>query len=222
MSVEIRVAEDAEQAARLAAEELAAAGGHIALGGGETPRRAYEFAASLRGDWNGVELWWGDERCVEPGDPLSNYRLVRESWLDRIGRLPVVHRIRGELGPEEAAAAYDEEIRGVRLDLAFLGLGPDGHTASLFPGSPALEERERAAVAAEPGLEPFVPRVTLTIPVLSAAPLVLFLATGSAKAEAVRRAFGSEAPDVPAGLVRSHPGRTVVVLDREAAGDLQS
>lgn len=220
--LEIRVAEDAEQAARLAAEELTAAGGHIALAGGATPRRAYEIASALRDEWSGAELWWGDERCVEPGDPLSNYRLVRASLLDRIGRLPVVHRIRGELGPEEAAAAYDEEIRGVRLDLAFLGLGPDGHTASLFPGSPALEERERAAVAAEPGLEPFVPRVTLTIPVLSAAPLVIFLATGSAKAEAVRRAFGSEEPDVPAGLVRSREGRTVVVLDREAAGNLQS
>lgn len=217
------MAEDAEEAARLAAHELVAAGGHIALAGGATPRRAYEVAASLRPDWHGVELWWGDERCVEPGDQLSNYRLARESLLDRVVRLPTVHRIRGELGPEEAAAAYDEEIRGVRLDLALLGLGPDGHTASLFPGSPALEERERSAVAAEPGLEPFVPRVTLTIPALSAARLVLFLTTGATKAEAARRAFGPEpGSDVPAGLVRSREGRTVAILDREAAAQLQS
>lgn len=224
--IEIRVADSAEEAAQLAARELvdgAAAGGHIALAGGQTPRRAYDVAGMLLPDWHRVDLWWGDERCVAPGDPRSNFRLVRESLLDGVSRLPTVHRIRGELEPEEAAAAYDEEIGGVRLDLAFLGLGPDGHTASLFPGSPALEERERAAVAAEPGLEPFVPRVTLTIPVLSAARLVLFLVTGEAKAEAVRRAFDSEPdPDTPAALVRSSDGRTVVILDRDAATQLQS
>jgi 6-phosphogluconolactonase len=220
------VAEDAGEAARLAARELMAAaaeGGHIAVAGGETPRPAYELASALQPDWHRVDLWWGDERCVPPGDPQSNYRLVRESLLDGLVRLPSVHRIHGERDPEEAAAAYDAEIRGVRLDLALLGLGPDGHTASLFPGGAALEERERAAVAAEPGLEPFVPRVTLTIPVLSAARLVLFLVAGAAKADAARGAFAAEPdPGTPASLVRSQEGRTVAILDRAAASGLQS
>jgi 6-phosphogluconolactonase len=221
MDVDIRVEDDAAGAV---AQELARAareGGHVAVSGGASPRPAYERAAARAPDWSAVTLWWADERCVPPEDTRSNYRLVRETLLDGLSRPPSVRRVHGEQSPEDAAAAYDEEIRGVRLDLALLGIGPDGHTASLFPGSPALAESERAAVAAEPGLEPLVPRVTLTIPALSAARLVLFLVVGEAKAEAVARAFGGEPdPAIPASLVRSAEGRTVAVLDAAAASRL--
>jgi 6-phosphogluconolactonase len=129
--------------------------------------------------------------------------------------------VRTELPPEQAAAAYDTELAGVTLDLALLGLGPDGHTASLFPNSPALDERERRAVAAEPGLPPWVPRVTMTIPVFEAARLVLFLVTGEEKADAVARAFaGPPDPGTPASLIRSRACRTVALLDPAAASIL--
>jgi 6-phosphogluconolactonase len=223
--IEVRVAADAGEAAEIVARELAGAavlGGHIAVSGGSSPGPAYERAATLAPDWSRVELWFADERCVPPEDSRSNYRLVRETLLDGLFQPPVVRRIRGELPPDEAADVYDAEARGLLLDVALLGVGPDGHTASLFPGSPALEERERAAVDAEAGLEPFVPRVTLTIPLLSAAALVLFLVVGAEKAEAVARAFGGEPePGTPASLVRSASGRTVAVLDPPAAGFLR-
>jgi 6-phosphogluconolactonase len=224
--LDLRVLDDAEQAAREVADELAAAARsrtQIAVAGGSTPRRAYEHAARLEPSWRLAGLWWGDERCVPPGDERSNYRLVRESLLDRIAQPPAVHRVRGELAPEEAAQRYDEEIRDVRLDLVLLGLGPDGHTASLFPGSPALEDTDRAAVAAEAGLEPFVPRVTLTRWKLGEAPVVLFLVTGEDKADAVALAFGGPPdPKTPASLVRSAEGTTVAVLDRAAASKLEA
>jgi 6-phosphogluconolactonase len=223
--VEIRVAADVGEAAEIVARELvdaAAQGEHVAVSGGSSPGPAYELAADIAPDWSGVELWFADERCVSPEDSRSNYRLVRETLLDRLSAPPVVHRIEGELPPEEAAEAYDAEASGLRLNLALLGIGPDGHAASLFPGSPALDERERAAVAAEAGLEPFVPRVTLTVPVLSAAALVLFLVVGEDKAEAVARAFAGEPdPATPASLVRSAEGRTVAVLDQPAASLLR-
>jgi 6-phosphogluconolactonase len=219
--VEIRVEQDPAQAA---AEELvraARAGGHIALSGGSTPRRAYELAAALEPDWSRADVWLGDERCVPPDDERSNLRLARESLVDRTERRPAVHPVRTELAPDAAAAAYDAELAGVTLDLALMGLGPDGHTASLFPNAPALDERDRRAVVAEPGLEPWVPRVTMTLPVFAAAPLVVFLVTGEEKAEAAARAFAGP-PDrgTPASLIRSQTGRTVALLDTAAAADL--
>jgi 6-phosphogluconolactonase len=130
-----------------------------------------------------------------------------------------VHRIEGELGAEEAAAAYDGLLGGVTIDLAVNGIGADGHTASLFPNAPALEERERRAVAADAGLEPFVLRVTLTPPVFGAAALVVYLVTGQGKAEAVRRAFAGEpSAETPASVVRGR--RTVALLDHAAASRL--
>lgn len=202
---------------------VARAGGHIALAGGSTPRRAYELAAGLEPDWNGAHLWWGDERCVPPDDERSNYRLAREALLDRIAAQPAVHRIETELGPEGAAEAYEREFAGVTLDLALLGLGADGHTASLFPNAPALSEPARRVVAAEPGLEPRVPRVTMTIPAFEDAAFVLFLVVGEDKAEAAERAFARPPdPGTPASLVRSRDGRTLTVLDQQAASHLQS
>jgi 6-phosphogluconolactonase len=222
VAVEIVVGDDP---ARSAADELAGAarrGGHLALAGGSTPRRAYELVAELEPDWSGAHVWWGDERCVSPDDERSNYRLAREALLDRIDRQPTAHRIEAERGPEPAAEAYDRELAGVALDLALLGLGPDGHTASLFPNAPALAERARRAVAAEPGLEPWVPRVTMTIPAFEEAALVLFLVIGEDKAEAASRAFaGPPDPATPASLVRSREGRTVALLDPAAAARLR-
>jgi 6-phosphogluconolactonase len=219
--VEVRVAGDALEAAEIVARELASAavrGGHIAVSGGSSPRPAYERAATLAPDWSGVELWFADERCVPPEDPRSNYRMVRETLIDGLFQPPVVRRVHGELPPVQAADAYDVDATGLQLDVALLGIGPDGHTASLFPHSPALEERERAAVPVEAAFEPFVPRVTLTIPILSTAELVVFLVVGEDKADAVARAFGGPPdPATPASLVRSASGRTVAVLDPPAA-----
>jgi 6-phosphogluconolactonase len=215
---------DADAAARSAAERLAAvaaAGGHVALSGGGTPGRAYELAALA--DWSRAHVWYGDDRCVPPDDERSNHLLVQRTLLARVAAQPAVHRIQGELEPEEAAARYDAELEGVTIDLALNGLGPDGHTASLFPGSPQLDVRDRRVVSGPAGLEPFVERVTMTIPMLNASRTLVFLVTGPEKADAVKRAFGG-APDpaVPASLVRSEAGTTVAILDRAAASLLDS
>jgi 6-phosphogluconolactonase len=209
----------ADDPAPACAEVLAQASGNVVLTGGRTPVRAYELAAELRPDWSDAELWWGDERCVPPDDERSNFGLAKRALLDRLETPPrAVHRIRGEEGAERAATAYDEELRGVALDFVLLGIGPDGHTASLFPHAPTLRERERRAVPAEAKLEPFVDRVTMTIPVLESAPLVVFVVAGKEKAEAVARAFvGPPDEATPASLVRSKNGRTVAILDPEAA-----
>jgi 6-phosphogluconolactonase len=221
--VDVRVVTTAEAAGEAAAaliSEAAAAGGHVGLSGGSGPRPAYERAGILRPDWSGVELWWIDDRCVPPADGRSNYRTIRESLLDGLARPPAaVHRIRGEMAPEDAAGEYDAALEGVVLDLAVMGLGPDGHTASLFPNAPTLDETERRAVAAEAGMEPFVPRVTMTRPVLGEALAMVYLVTGESKAEAVKRAFAADpSRETPASLVRGR--QTIAILDRAAAAHL--
>jgi 6-phosphogluconolactonase len=222
-NVELQVLDDAAAASEAAAGwigDAVDAGGHVGLSGGSSPRPAYERVGTLRPNWARVELWWVDERCVPPADGRSNYRTIRESLLDGLARPPaVVHRVRGELPPEEAAAEYDAALDGVTLDFALMGVGPDGHTASLFPNAPALDETERRAVAAEAGLEPFVTRVTMTPPVLSAVRTMVYLVTGEAKAEAVERAFAQPpSTETPASLVRGQ--RTIALLDRGAASRL--
>jgi 6-phosphogluconolactonase len=216
---ELHVVDDpAVPVAELLAEQ-ARRGGSIVLTGGSSPGPAYERAAALAPDWGNVTLWWGDDRCVAPEHEWSNYRLAKETLLDRLRAQPTVHRIGGELGAPEAAELYHRELDGVRLDLALNGIGADGHTASLFPGAPALEERERRAVAAEPGLEPFVERVTLTPPVFAATRLLVYLVTGKSKAEAVRHAFAEEPnADTPASLIRGV--ETMAILDAAAASQL--
>jgi len=223
--VELLVVDTAEDAAQEAGARLAAVagGGHIALAGGSTPRRSYEIAAARRSDWSGAEVWWSDERCVPPDDERSNYEMAHEALLARLDVPPrAVHRIRGELTPAEAADDYARELDERELDLVLLGLGPDGHTASLFPNSPALNERERPVVAAEPGLEPFVPRVTFSLPALGRARIIVFLVAGEEKAAAAARAFGDAEPDTstPASLVRSRAGETIAILDAAAASRL--
>jgi 6-phosphogluconolactonase len=220
--VELAVLDDAAAATEAAAQRIVEAvdgGGHIGLSGGSGPRPAYERVAILRPDWGGLELWWIDERCVPPSDGRSNYRLIREALLDGLAREPEVHRVRGELPPEEAADDYDAALEGVTLDLALMGIGPDGHTASLFPNAPTLDRTDRRALAAEAGMEPYVPRVTMTRAVLGAARTMVYLVTGEAKAEAVERAFAQPpSPATPASLVRGQ--RTIAILDRAAAARL--
>jgi 6-phosphogluconolactonase len=216
----------AETAERVAA--AASAGGHIALTGGATPQAAYERLAEMDVEWSGCELWFGDERCVPPADPRSNFGMAQKSLLDRLGeRAPPFHRMEGELGPYAGADAYERELRETVgegmpvLDLILLGLGPDAHCASLFPGSPALEERSRAVVGVEEaGLEPFVPRITLTFPAINAARAVLFLVTGAEKADAVARAVGDPHPSAPASLVAPDSGNLTWLLDPAAAARL--
>lgn len=228
-----RTIEIVEDPAAQAAERIAAAvgrGGHVALAGGSTPRRAYERLAAMELDWSGVELWLGDDRCVAPDHEHSNYRMVTEALVDRIpaGRGPRAwHRVPSELGPEPAADAFEEMLRtqfGAHaripaFDLILLGIGPDAHTASLFPGAPQLAERNRWAVGVDaPGMAPLVARVTLTLPVLDGGREVLFLISGADKADAVARAFGDgPGPDAPASLVRPPRGALTVLLDGPAA-----
>jgi 6-phosphogluconolactonase len=221
--VELVVVADEEAMAREAARRLARAaaeGGDLAVSGGGTVGRAYELAAELQPDWRAATVWWGDDRAVPPDDERSSYALVRRTLLDRLEHGPAdVHRIRGELGAEAAAAEYDRMLAAVDLDLALNGIGPDGHTASLFPNAPGLTEQERRAIAAEAGLEPLVPRVTMTPPMFAGAKELLYVVFGKAKAEAVRRAFaGDPDPAVPASIVRGR--RTAAILDEAAASRL--
>jgi 6-phosphogluconolactonase len=224
--VELIRAEDEEEVASVVADVLAEAarlGEAIALTGGSSPGRAYELAAACEPDWSAASIWWSDERCVPPDDERSNYRLARERLLDKLRAPPrAVHRIRGELGAEPAAGEYDAKLEGVELGFVLLGLGPDGHVASLFPNQPTLEERRRRAIPAEAKLEPFVERVTMTAPVLCSAPEVVFIVTGEAKADAVERAF-ARAPDraTPGSSIRSSRGRTRVVADVAATSRLR-
>ena len=157
---------------------------------------------------------------MPPDDERSNYLLVKKTLLERIDGQPKVHRMKGELGGAAAAAEYDAELEVVHLGLALQGIGPDGHTASLFPNAPALEERERRVVAAP---HEDVERVTMTLPILSAANRVVYLVLGESKAEAARNAFAEEpSPETPASLLRSKDGETIVLLDRAAAAELDN
>lgn len=233
MSREIAIIDDPAAAA---AERIAAVvrrGGQLALAGGSTPRRAYELLAEMDLDWSGCELWLGDDRCVPPDHQHSNFKMVGEELVDRLPichRPPGWHRIPGELGPERAAEAFERELRAAFpadadlpvFDLILLGIGPDAHTASLFPGDAALGERERWAVGVEiPGMAPLVPRVTLTLPAINAAREVVFLISSADKADAVARAFGdTPGPDAPASLVRPANGTLTVLLDEAAAARL--
>jgi 6-phosphogluconolactonase len=226
--IEIVVADDEEDAARIVAERLAQGardGEQIVLTGGSTPKLAYATAAVLEPDWSRAELWWGDERCVPPEHEWSNYGMAKAALLDNVERAPLpakVHRMRGELGRDEGAALYEQELGSLeRFDLVLLGMGPDGHIASLYPEQPTLDVTDRRVVGAEAKLEPYVDRITLTLPMLRSAREVLFLIAGADKADAVRRALtGEPSRATPASLVRAVRGKTVAVLDAAAASKL--
>ena len=194
--VELIGCADAEEAASVVADVLAEGartGQSIVLTGGRSPGRAYELAAEREPDWSARALWWGDERCVPPDDERSNFRLAREKLLDRLAAPPrEVHRIRGELGAEEAAARVRRAAAEVRARLVLLGIGPDGHTASLFPAQPTLEERERRAIPAETDARAVRrARHDDARRCSASAPEVVFIVTGESKADAVERAFAA-------------------------------
>jgi 6-phosphogluconolactonase len=222
------VADPAAEVADLLVD-ISSAGGHVALSGGSTPRRAYERAAESDADLSAATMWLGDERMVSEDDERSNLRMIRESLTDRLpeDRRPGLMPVDTSLSPDAAAAAYEEDLlrtigRHPRLDLALMGLGADGHTASLFPGRPEVAETQRFAIGVpEPGMEPTVPRVTLTLRMFNTAREVVFLVAGADKAEAVARAFGVPSDETaPAALVRPGAGTLLVVLDEAAAARL--
>ena len=210
--------------ARDPADELGSAlaawgygGQAIFLTGGSAIGPAYEKAAEIP-DWSSSSVWWGDERCVPPDDERSNYLLAKRSLLDRLEDPPEIHRMRGELDAATAAEEYEAELDGVEIELLLLGMGPDGHVASLFPGSPQLQVRGRRVTSGPAGLEPFVDRVTLTLPALLSAQETWLLITGEAKAEMVARVLrGPITEDVPASLLRRGEGNITAFLDHAAA-----
>jgi 6-phosphogluconolactonase len=225
-----------EDPARACAAMLLSAilhGGDVVLTGGSTARPAYEELASairsVGGDLRATTLWFGDERCVPPDDERSNYRLVKQTLLDPLNDLPAptVMRMHGELGPEKGADAYERQLQEVgepEFDLLMLGLGPDGHCASLFPDQPSLAERSRLVVGVEEaGLDPFVSRVSLTLSGLAMAKQTVFLVTGESKADAVAAAFGPGAapdPHVPTTMLVPLANELTVLLDAPAAARL--
>jgi 6-phosphogluconolactonase len=201
----------------------------VALSGGSTPRRLYELLASdeYRGamPWDEIEWFWSDERCVPPTDPRSNFRLADEAMLQRAGVAPErVHRMQGELTPARAALAYEALIRDRvpdhAFDLILLGVGEDGHTASLFPGHPALEERERLVTAVRAEAVEVRDRITMTLPLLNRARSVLVLAAGASKREivqSVRADAASAAERFPIARVRP-AGHLTWIVDQSAGG----
>ena len=203
----------------------------VALAGGSTPRATYEVLARDYADeldWSKVHVFFGDERPVPPDHKDSNYRTARETLLARI-RAGSVHRMRCELPPEEAAAAYEEVLREFfgpgeppSFDLILLGLGADGHTASLFPETSALDVTDRWVVA-NPVLKLETVRLTLTIPAINAAKAVTFLVAGEGKAEALKEILESDADPraYPAKFIRPESGALTWMLDKGAASLLK-
>jgi 6-phosphogluconolactonase len=233
VSLEIEILEDPARACSAMLLSAMLHGGDVVLTGGSTPRGAYEeLARAIRavgGDLGSTTVWFSDERCVPPHDELSNFRLVKQSLLDPLADLtaPTVVRMHGEAGPEKGAEAYERELQEAgepEFDLVLLGLGPDGHCASLFPDQSSLGERAHLAIGVEEaGLEPFVPRISLTFPALASAKEIVFLVTGESKAEAVAAAFGegsSPDPHVPASMIVPLANELKVLLDPAAAGRL--
>ena len=228
--IDIRVVEDPAAYVADLLIDIACAGGHIALSGGSTPKHAYELASRTDGDLSAATFWLGDDRLVPEDDERSNLRMVRTSLVENLPeeRRPRLMPVDTSRGPDAAAAAYEALLletigQHPRLDLALMGLGPDGHTASLFPDKPAVAETQRYCVGVpEPGMEPIVPRVTMTLPLFNTSREVVFLVAGADKATAVRRAFGNP-PDetAPAALVRPGAGKLLVVLDPPAAAELE-
>lgn len=235
MSVKVEVLADPARGCAALMVGAALADGHIVLTGGSTPRAAYEhFVEAVHTvglDLRRTTFWVGDERCVDPDDDRSNFKMIKASLLDPLGpdNQPAFHRIRGELGPDRGAEDYERTLRQAgppEFHLLLLGIGPDGHCASLFPGQDTLAERSRLVVGVpEAGLEPFVPRVSLTLPALTSARHIAFLATGDSKADAIAAAFGPGAhpdPSVPSSMLAPDAELISVLVDEAAAAGLGS
>jgi 6-phosphogluconolactonase len=204
---------------------------HLALSGGRSPSRTYELLACQPLDWPAIEAWFADERCVAPDDEQSNYRLAFETLLGPAGLPPArVHRMQGELGPEDGASRYAQELRAhvelledglPVLDLIVLGIGPDGHVASLFPDAPTLDpptldgDEQALCVGVADSPKPPPHRITLSLAVLRAARRCLLLATGASKADAVNAMLAQPSRHVPASLLRRE--RLTVIVDDAAS-----
>jgi 6-phosphogluconolactonase len=212
---------DAEEVAARSAEAIATAVGaaratsgvaHLALAGGSTPRRCYQLLGPLLGSWEGVHLWYGDERCVPPEDPEANVRMVREAL---VAPGAVEHRMPGELGPTEGAAAYARELGDTVMDLTLNGMGPDGHTASLFPHHPLLDSTDLVAGISD-SPKPPPERITLTLPTLNTSLRLMLLVAGADKADALARVLAGPDRGTPASLL-DHD-KLDVVADAAALG----
>jgi 6-phosphogluconolactonase len=209
----------------------------VAISGGSTPKAAFQLLGDPREPWRGrmqwdrLELYWVDERCVPPDDQESNYRMTREALLDRTPLRPEqIHRMEGELEPEVAAARYESELRNSfrlegaetpRFDLVALGMGPDGHTASLFPHTEALHEMSRLVTANHvPQMNSW--RITLTWPVLNRASSVFFLISGADKAKILKEVIAGrrDVERLPSQLIRPASGILTLILDKSAAAEL--
>lgn len=209
----------------------------VMLSGGSTPKMIYAtLAAARRIDWGKVHFFWGDERCVSPEHSESNFRMAHESLFLHLDRPLNIHRMRGEILPWDAAADYEAEIRAAfgiaqdvaddppAFDLVLLGMGEDGHTASLFPGSSALQETTRWVTWVEHAHPPppLLPRLTVTLPLINAARQVVFVVTGESKSQRVAQILGPHSDqDLPAAQVRPRPGKLIWLLDQAAAQHLQ-
>ena len=233
MSVRVVVVSDPARACAALMVGAAVGGRHIVLTGGSTPKAAYEqFAAQVTAI--GMSLaettfWLGDERCVAPDDDRFNYRMIKESMLDPLAGVtgPTMHRIQAERGPEEGAADYARTLAYAgppAFDLLLLGVGSDGHCASLFPGQDTLARRDRLTVGVpDAGLEPFVPRVSMTFAALALARHIVILAQGEGKADPLARAFGPGAvpdPATPSSLLPPLGVPITVLVDPAAAAGL--
>lgn len=219
--------------AQLARQRIATGGRFtVALAGGETPRRTYQLLARepWRSNipWDRIHFFWGDERCVPADDPRSNQLMARTALLDHLELAPEqLHPIRGDLPATLAAEAYQAELQSFfgdkppRFDLVLLGLGDDGHTASLLPGSAALNEQIRWTAVTRRPEEPF-DRVTLTASLINQAGTILFLVAGAAKATVLQQLLETDEPTYPARLIRPVTGDLHWLVDREAAGMLQN
>jgi len=235
VTVTFEVVDDPVRACAALMVGAAVGGGNIVLTGGSTPRAAYEQFVEAVGTV-GINLrrttfWVGDERCVDPDDDRSNYKMIRESLLDPLGEgnQPVMQRMQGELGPQAGAEGYQRALMQAgppKFDLVLLGIGPDGHCASLFPNQDSLHERSRLVLGVpEAGLAPFVPRISLTLPTLAAGRHVVFLATGDSKADAIADAFGPGTdpdPATPASLLVPEAKLITVLCDAAAAAHIPS
>ena len=224
----------AQEFSNLAAEAVREHGRfNVALSGGSTPRSLYALltTGAVPVPWEKVSVFWGDERHVPPDDPESNYRMANEAMLSKVSVLPGnIFRIEGEAKDAKAAAAkYEKTLVSFfdldpgefpRFDIILLGLGPDGHTASLFPDSAALQENRRLVVAN--WVEKFhADRITLTLPVLNNAAEVIFLVSGAEKAGILHQVLEGCAGKFPSQLVRPNDGKLMWLLDRDAASDLR-
>ena len=218
--------DNAEEASQLTAakitkiiEEAISARGeaHFACSGGNTPDRTYQILKDSLGNGDGVHLWLADERCVGPEDPQANSLLLQQT-LELPGA--TLHRVKGELGPGAAAADYCEQLGDTQLDVVLLGLGPDGHTASLFPGHPELEMTGARAIPVVNSPKPPPERVSLSLPTLCSITDIVLLVTGAGKADALSLTLGEPGPQAPASLLPAD--RMTLIAAAPAVGEAAS